>query len=151
VIGMLRPAADVQAAIHFGECLRLRRELARIDPTDAQGQMELLLALARCGWAEEAEAVAKGLRDRAGDDRRTLFQVACGLSVAGAGTGPAADRCREQVWEVLGKVVDLGWKDRVSLETEPDLEAARRDPRFTQLVERVGKDQAGAKTGGGAK
>jgi tetratricopeptide (TPR) repeat protein len=129
--------AQALAAWHFGECRRLRTELAQADSKDVQGQMELLLALARCGRTDEAEKVADVLLERARDDRRILFQVACGLSVAGSATGPAADRCRKEAWKVLDTLVDRGWKDRVSLETEPDLEAVRRDPRFRTLLDRI--------------
>jgi hypothetical protein len=40
---------------------------------------------------------------------------------------------------VLDRVIALGWKDRVGLETEPDLEAARRDPRFQERLDRLPK------------
>jgi tetratricopeptide (TPR) repeat protein len=121
------------AAAHFAECLRLRQGLAEIDPADTQGQMELMLALARCGRADEAIAVADKLLEKAGDDRRILLQVACGLSVAGAG---------DRAFAVLKTLVERGWKDRVTLETEPDLEAARRDPRVRELVDRLPRPTA---------
>lgn len=70
-------------------------------------------------------------------DRRVLFQVACGLAIAGGGSDPAAAKCRDDAFRVLGKLVDEGWKDHVALETDPDLGAVRGDKRFAALTARL--------------
>jgi serine/threonine-protein kinase len=127
------------ATAYYEECLAVRRDLAKADPRDTRGQINVMVALARLGKAAEVETIAAALRKQAGADRRVLFQTACGLAVAAGGTGPDADRCREQAFEVLGKLVDQGWKDRVALETDPDLDAVRGDKRFAELLARVGK------------
>jgi len=44
-----------KAAGHFAESLKLRAELAKIDPADTQAQVDLMLALGRSGKAAEAE------------------------------------------------------------------------------------------------
>ena len=132
-------ALPAVAAGHFEESRRLRAALGAIDGRDTQGLVEWMLALGRCGKAAEARALSWFLLKQAGRDRRVLFQTACGLAVAAAGAAdPAlAERCRERAFQVLGDLVASGWKDRVTLETDPDLAVVRDDPRFQQLLERI--------------
>jgi len=131
-------AADVAPRPHhYAECLRLREELAKIDTKDTQGQVELLLAQARMGETANADRTAKGLLRQAGTDPQVLFQTACGLSILGNGSGDPAKQWLDQAFEVLGKLVERGWKDRIALETDPDLDAVRRDKRFGELLTRL--------------
>src|SRR5262249_50887032 len=110
----------------FAECLKIRRELARIDPRDTQGGVELAIAVARAGEGEEAEGVAKRLLDQAGKDRQVLFQVACTFGIlAGGGDRGRVARARDSAFQVLRDLIKAGWKDRAGLETDPDLEAVR--------------------------
>ena len=134
-----RSALRQAATAYYEECLAVRRDLAKADPRDTRGQINVMIALARLGRAVDVERIAAALRKQAETDRRVLFQVACGLAVAAGGTGPDADRCREQAFDVLNKLVDQGWKDRVALETDPDLDAIRADKRFAELLKRVGR------------
>ena len=43
----------------------------------------------------------------------------------------------EQAFGVIDALVRRGWKDRVTLETEPDLDAVRGDPRFAELLAKL--------------
>ena len=83
--------------------------------------------------------MADSLLAQSGTDRRVLFQTACGLSVASGRTGPVADRCRARALEVVEKLIKQGWKDRVTLETDPDLDAVRVDPKFAELLKQIPK------------
>jgi len=67
------------------------------------------------------------------------FQAACGLSVAAGGAiDPAvAARCRAAALQTLTALMAGGWKDRVALETDPDLAAVRTDPDFATVLARV--------------
>jgi len=132
-------AADpAQAKKHFADALELRAEIGKIDPRDTQAQFELLTALGRVGKAADAEKLADRLKGLAPRDPRVLFQVACGLSVAAGGTGGAdADRLRGKAIDALTSLAAAGWKDRSALELDPDLAAARADPRFAGVLERV--------------
>jgi serine/threonine protein kinase/tetratricopeptide (TPR) repeat protein len=123
--------------IHFTESLRLREGLARIDPTDTQGQVEVLLAYARLGRAADADETVGRLLRQAGDDRQVLFQTACGLSIRANEAGPAAGKCLDRAFEVLTKLVDVGWQDRAALQSDPDLDAVRKDKRFAELLKRL--------------
>jgi len=135
----LTPATALKAIrdAQFAECLKLRTELAAIDKKDTRGQIDVLVVLGRLGRSVDAERVAVGLLAQAPNDRRILFQTACGLAMAGSGTGPAAERCRTQAFKVLEALVAHSWKDRVGLETDPDLDAVRGDQKFADLLRLV--------------
>ncbi len=121
----------------YAECLKLRQELAKIDPKDTQAGVELGLALARTGKVAEAEKVVDAMVAQAGKDPQTLFQAACALSVL-AGTSAEradADRCRDRAFGVLRDLRKAGWKDRRALEQDLDFDAIREDPRFRELLD----------------
>ena len=80
------------------------------------------------------EAIAVGLLAQAGKDRRVLFQTAWAC-LASSGQEPL--RCRNQAFKVLNELIDQGWKDNVSLKTDPDLESVRGDKRFSELLVRL--------------
>jgi tetratricopeptide (TPR) repeat protein len=120
---------------HHAACYEMRVDLAKIDPKDTQGQIELLLAEARTGRLDDAERTAKRLIDL--KEGYVLFQVVCGLSVASERAGPNAENFRTQAFQVLGKMIDNGWNDRGSLLHDPDLDAIRADKRFGELLARI--------------
>jgi eukaryotic-like serine/threonine-protein kinase len=131
-------AADfAPRAYHFAECLRLREELAKIDPKDTQSAVELLLALARVGRTADVEKLAADLLQQAGTDRQVLFQTACGLAIIGRGSDEASVRCRDEAFRVMGMLIESGWKDRVALQTDPDFAGVRSDKRFGELLTRL--------------
>jgi hypothetical protein len=127
-----------KAAEAFAECLRLREMLAKIDPNDVQPRIELMLALGRVGRAPEAEKLAEGLLTLKERSPQTVFQVACGLSVAAGGANDpvVAARCRDRAFAVLEDLLKTGWKDRGSLQLDPDLAALRADGRFAELLKK---------------
>jgi tetratricopeptide (TPR) repeat protein len=137
----LAAADSKQAKKAFEDCLKMRKEAAEIDPKDMQSGIEVAIALARTGAHDEAEREAAYLLREAGKDRQVLFQVACTLSiVAGTTTDRRrADRCRDRAFEVLRDLVKAGWKDRAGLETDPDLDFIRAEPRFKELLKTVPK------------
>lgn len=135
--GGARPAAE--SVRHFAECAAIRSKLAAIDLKDNRRQIDLMVALARLGQAAEVEKMAKALRDQAGEDRAVLFQIACGLSIAGTGTDEVAKRCREQAFNVIASLIDRGWKDRGSLEFDPDLEGIRGEKRFQDVIKSMSR------------
>jgi tetratricopeptide (TPR) repeat protein len=139
-IGVVAPEPE-KAKEAYAECLKLRRELAKIDPRDTQSGVELALALARSGMDADAERAVAALLKQAANDRQVLFQVACTLSViAGTSADKAtAARCRDQAFDVLRDLIKAGWKDRAGIESDPDFDAIRDDPRFKELLKALPK------------
>jgi serine/threonine-protein kinase len=133
--GFARIGGIFSAKDHFMESFQIRNALAKIDPTDTQQKVELMLILGRLGRATEAEKLAAVLLKIKDMDQQVRFQVVCGLAVAGGGANDEilAKRCRDKAFEVLAELV-RDWKARGQLEFDPDLEALRDDPRFPALV-----------------
>jgi tetratricopeptide (TPR) repeat protein/tRNA A-37 threonylcarbamoyl transferase component Bud32 len=134
--GLAPLAGGISAVAHFAICLDMREKLARIDPKDTQGQVEVLLAYARLGQIAEVERTANRILEQAGTDPQSLFQTVCGFGICAGGKDEAAARCRERAFEVMQKLLESGWKDPVALETDPDLEAIRGDKRFAELIKK---------------
>ena len=125
---------------YYAECLALRQDLAKADPRDTHLQIDVLVALGRLGRTADVRKGADALLKAHPDDRFVLFQTACALAiVSGCGNGPEVPECRKQALGVLARLVDNGWKDRVALETDPDLEAVRGADEFKTLVAKLPK------------
>jgi eukaryotic-like serine/threonine-protein kinase len=124
------------AAAHFRESLATRAVLAKADPKDTQVQIELMLILARVGRGADAVTIAERLTKDVDiqADRRLYFQAACAYGLASATPGPAAKAYRDKAFELLEALVKGGWKDRVGLETDPDLAPVRGDERFAKVI-----------------
>jgi tetratricopeptide (TPR) repeat protein len=125
----------------YAECLKIRRELASIDPQDMLAGVEVALALARAGKLDEAEKAVGSLLKQAGKDRQVLLQVACTLSILSGATADkeSAVRYRDQAFEALRDLVKAGWTDRGGLESDPDFDFIREDPRFKELLQALPK------------
>ncbi|MGE3818543.1 MAG: hypothetical protein AB7I30_03855, partial [Isosphaeraceae bacterium] len=126
--------------VAFAESLKIRKELAAIDPDDLQTRIDLMTALARVGDYAEATALAESLRNEAKPDGRSLFQAACGFALCARDPDPeAAGKARKNALDGLDALIQQGWNDRVRLETDPDLDPVRSDPRFSEILSRLPK------------
>jgi tetratricopeptide (TPR) repeat protein len=124
------------AAAGYRRCLEIRKTLAT--ETKAKiSQVDLMVALARCGEHAEAAKIAKALVETPPKDEHLDFQAACGYALAaGAANGDAAlaRRYTAAAIDCLRKGKERGWTDVVSLETDPDLEPIRNDSAFQGLL-----------------
>jgi eukaryotic-like serine/threonine-protein kinase len=127
---------DSTAAALYRRCLAIRKELLTI-PSAKMPQVEVMLALARCGEHVEAAKIAESLV--AGDplNEQVYFQSACGYALAaGAAAGDAALAVRytKAAVDCLKKGKELGWDNVVDLESDPDLAPIRKNPAFQELL-----------------
>lgn len=126
----------VGAAAGYRRCLEIRKALAK-DTLVKMPQVNLMVALARCGEHAQAAAIAEQLVTTPPKDEHLYFQAACGFALAaGAVRG---DDCLAQCYaasavKCLRQGKERGWNDVVSLETDPDLEPIRDDPAFQKLL-----------------
>jgi tetratricopeptide (TPR) repeat protein len=121
------------AKMGFDECLRLRRDYAKAAPNDVTAQVDWILALARTGAHEEAARIAEvDVRQRAPDDYRMIFQVACCYSLCVDAAEQEDDKAKYAAKgvEMLQEARALGHKDVKAIDAEPDLEPLRGRPEF---------------------
>ena len=115
-------AKDAEA--NYRECLTLRRKLAAVQKDNPAAQVDLLVALARCGHAAEAAPLADALRRRLDDNPYLLYHLACAYAQCGAADAAV---------DALRRAVALGWAGYVELRTDPDLDPVREHPGFADL------------------
>ena len=125
------PSADS----NYQRCLEIRKTLAK-DPAVKGMEVNLMLALARCGQHAAAAKIAEALVATPPKDAHLYFQSACGYALAAAKAGDAAlvRRYTDAALDCLRKGKARGWADIVSLETDPDVEPIRKDPAFQALL-----------------
>ena len=122
------------AAAHFGQSLDIREARVR-DKPEGVALKDLMVSLARGGRTPEAVATAEGVLAKFGQDPGSLVDVACCLALASA--DPPADALAARAVSALARAVELGYRDAVNLETEPDLDALRARPDFRALLKRL--------------
>jgi hypothetical protein len=129
------------AAGLFAECRDKRAALAAgADPlADRELTVELVLALARCGDHPAAAKLAGALTAGSADHPGMQFFAGCGYALCRATAADPADRDRyaAAALKALGRALDTGWKDRVLLDLDPDLDGVRDLPGFRNLVDRL--------------
>jgi hypothetical protein len=120
----------------YQRCLKIRKALAT-DPKVKAPEVDLIVALARCGEHAEAAQRAAALVATPPKNELLYFHAACGFALAAgaARSDPAlVRRYTDQALDCLKKGKQRGWADVVSLEIDPDLEPIRNDPAFRALL-----------------
>jgi tRNA A-37 threonylcarbamoyl transferase component Bud32/tetratricopeptide (TPR) repeat protein len=140
------------AAREFAATLKIRKDLAVRSEHNDRRQAELMLALAHAGDTRGAIELADGFSAGPNVDRELRTDLARGYAQIAAAT--PADQA-ERVQTALVKSVDAvriaikeGFRDRVYLETEPDLLPIRDRNDFKQLLDEI--RPANAPAGGNA-
>lgn len=158
-----RLGEEEAAKSHFAKCLAMREPMAR-DPETKLSLMAYLVALACADREQEAVKLADELISIPPQDAQIYFQAACGYSLAAdsvarrAGEKPS-DEDSAAIKTYLGKSLaaleagsQRGWRDVISLETDPDLDAVRKAPEFKPLVEKMRQaNEKVAQAGGSPK
>ncbi len=131
----LRLGDVLSADSNYQRCLEIRKTLAK-DPAVKGMEVNLMLALARCGQHAAAAKIAEALVATPPKDAHLYFQSACGYALAAVKVGDAAlvRRYTDAALDCLRKGKARGWADIVSLETDPDIEPIRKDPTFQALL-----------------
>jgi tetratricopeptide (TPR) repeat protein len=130
----LKAGQAKNAEANYRECLALQRKLAAVQKDNPAAQINLLLALARCGHADEAGPKADALRPSLEKNRYLLYHLACVYAQCGAAAGPVAGRYRDAAIAALRRVVTLGWTGHIELRTDPDLDPVRGHPEFGAIL-----------------
>jgi tetratricopeptide (TPR) repeat protein len=142
-------SGDAKAADQgYRRCLDIRRALA-CEPTVKMSQVDLMLALARCGEHAEAARIAETLVTSPPKDEQLYYFSACGYALAAgaAGLDPAlVRRYSDNAIDCLRKGKERGWSDVSSLETDPDLAPIHKDPAFKALLAEFALPQKGDKS-----
>ena len=134
-----RVGDKVAAADHFKRSLTIRDARVR-DRSEGVALKDLLVTQAQNRLTKEAIETAESVLKQFGRDPGSLVDVACcfaicsGIQVADAATKDIADRNAVRAVELLKNAIDLGYRDIVNLETEPDLDALRNRDDFKKLL-----------------
>ena len=121
---------------NYRKCLEIRRPLAT-DPRFKPHEIDLIVALARCGEHAEAARRSEALVADHPDDENIQFQAACGFALSAGVVASDPSLARQytgKALDCLRKGKARGWADIVTLETDPDLAPIRHDPAFVALL-----------------
>jgi eukaryotic-like serine/threonine-protein kinase len=120
----------------YRQCLNIRQTLAT-DPRFKTHEIDVMLAQARCGQHLEAAKRADALVATPPKDENIYFHAACGYALSASAAKADAALVRQYTDKAVACLRDgikRSWSDVVSLETDPDLEPIRNDPKFQELV-----------------
>ncbi len=125
------------AAKHFGEALKVREALHRLEPKNLPWHAAYALALARAGQPAKAAAEAAKVRQRAGKSPELLTDLArCYAACAAAGTPEKGDHVKRAL-EALAAATEKDFADVGTLRSDSDLAAIRGEPGFRAIVAKV--------------
>ncbi len=136
----LRRGERAEAERRYREALKVREELAGLEPDNLVGRAAYVLALARCGKYAEAVRGAEELRRRAPKSAEVLLQAARACAACAAGDAAQRERHAAKALEILQAVAALpGFRSATALRTDPDLAPVRGEPAFQALLEKLGR------------
>ena len=136
---LLRPGDKEGSRVHDARCLELREALSKV-PAARMEEVDMLIALARVGRVAEAAKIADELIAVPPQDARIDFFAACGYALCAGAVDDdekAARRYTDLALAALSKGIDVGWRDKVSLQTDPDLDPIKADPGFAAALARI--------------
>ena len=144
----LKRGESAKAMADYERCRDIRRMLADAAPGNVGYLSRLANALARCGDHATAGGILQKLVAKNPDG--DLFNMACNYALCAdavrAGRAMSAltppdktryDTFRTKAVALLAKLLATGYKDKVKLGTDPDLDALRDDPAFANLLAKL--------------
>lgn len=126
----------------FSECRKIRESLAAADRVNDRKQIAVMLVLPHCDEYQQAEALAEKFAAAAAKDRELLIEIACCYAQCAAAVPnnpKLAQRYRDKALAAIANVIAQGYKDSQQLETDPDLDPLRDQPRFKALLAKLGQ------------
>lgn len=118
------PGKESQAEQAFQVALRLVQQKLDAQPADASARSSLAVYLAKTGQPAEARAVLESLPESATRRADIRYKMTVVLELAGQ---------RTQALRHLAQCLRIGYALR-EIESDPELRALRRDPRYQLLV-----------------
>ena len=141
----------------YDECLAIREQYSHARPRDLEVAIEWMLALARCGKTEVVRTKAENLLKFAaaqdsGSRSAAIFRLQSAFALAIAADNLDRDhpvemwsperlaerkKLIDRSFEALDLAITSGFDDHYQLETDPDIDALRGDPRFVAILEKL--------------
>lgn len=106
----------------------LTRAILKTGDVDLQAMQVLGSALTRLGRHHEALEMDRRITELAPDDDVAFYNLGCSLSNLGRVDDALA---------ALRRSVELGYANAEYMNRDPDLENARRDPRFQEILDSI--------------
>ncbi len=125
-----------RVAEHFGNALKFCTKLTTIYPANLPYQTTLTLCLARAGKTADAVKKADALKPQVAKDPELLIQLAGCYALCSAAAPNADDKkmLTDKAMTILRDVTKAGYKDRVNLQTDPNLTPLADDATFKEIV-----------------
>jgi tetratricopeptide (TPR) repeat protein len=132
-----REAADAE----YRQALALYERPPLAGSANLHDRGNAAIVLARCGRDAEAAARAEALCKDAPRSGSARFDAACCYAVCAGKAGDTAQQAeyRRKAVAALRQAAGPGYKDVVALETDPDLDALRKDAEFKALLAELKK------------
>jgi tetratricopeptide (TPR) repeat protein len=119
--------------------LEIRTELAELEPKNVPAQAALAVALAHSGRRDEALKKAEDLFKTNPDRSAVLLPLARCFAACAAGATNDGDHHRSSALAsgALGAAVRNGYRDTVTIRTDPDFATLLSEPGFKNLVDGI--------------
>ncbi len=137
MIGILNDREKKQeaAAESFKAALAVRRKLVEISPENDSRQLELMVALARLGEVNDAAKIADRIAAGPNVDNEMRYDLARTYAMCSkASEGEKAEAFALKSVDTIRTAIREGYKDRISINVEADLDSIRDRGDFKTLM-----------------
>src|SRR5262249_16180041 len=129
--------------------LKIRAELAEVDAGNLSYRALWMVTLARCGQTSKAVRIAEDLGRRAPKSCEILVWSAGSYALCGTAATGESDKLAfaSKTLQALQAALELGYKDGVALQTDPDLDLLRASDGFKEILKSLSPQGSGSKEG----